>query len=256
MQDEQFELVAGIEEKHWWFLGRRSIIKRIVRQVLPPSQCGGVIDVGCGTGANLAALASDYHCLGIDVSEHAIRLAKRRFPAIQFLCSDLSHVEVRPAPGPRIWLLLDVLEHVEDDVGFLSGLLASMKEGDYLLITVPAYMSLWATHDVTSGHHRRYHRAMLERVWKGAAVHTVFVTYFNVFLFPLIYAVRMYSRLRKKEWGHAGTDLALPKPWLNKLLESVFSSEGAVIDYLLNRGYQTGWPFGASLIALLRKGSK
>ncbi|HTY24524.1 MAG TPA: methyltransferase domain-containing protein [Desulfomonilaceae bacterium] len=256
MRDEQFELHARIEEAHWWFRGRRSIINRIAGHVLPASCRGMIIDIGCGTGANLAALASDHDCLGIDVSENAIRLARQRFSNVEFLHSDLRHLAVPAYQGPRLWLLLDVLEHVEDDISFFSTILSVMEENDHLLMTVPANMSLWSPHDAAHGHYRRYHRAMLEKLWKGREVTVIFVTYFNFFLFPIIYAVRAYNRLRKKEWGEAGTDLDLPGPWLNGVLESIFSSEGAILEYLMKRGRRTGWPFGVSLMALLRKGSK
>ena len=255
MRDEQFELHARIEGIHWWFRGRRSIIRRMISQVLPVSRRGVVIDIGCGTGANLDALASTHDCLGIDVSENAIRLARQRFPNIRFMHTDLRHLVVPNDLGPRIWLLLDVLEHVEDDIGFFSTILAVMEQDDHLLITVPANMSLWSPHDTAHGHYRRYHRAMLERLWKGHEVSVIFVSYFNFFLFPIIYVVRAYNRLRKREWGDAGTDLHLPGPFVNGFLESIFASEGLILSHMVKQGLRTGWPFGVSLMALLRKGS-
>jgi len=123
-------------------------------------------------------------------------------------------------------------------------------------VTVPAHRYLWSPHDENHGHYRRYDKAMLERIWKGRHVHPIFVSYFNFFLFPVIYAVRAYNRWRDKEWGEAGTDLVVPKLWLNGILESIFSSEGAILDSLLKRGRPSGFPIGVSLMALLRKGSK
>ena len=85
MQSAQFQLHADIEERHWWFLARRRILRNVVAQVLPPSPDTIVIDVGCGTGANIAAFAGEYRCVGIDTSAEAIDLARRRFANVQFI---------------------------------------------------------------------------------------------------------------------------------------------------------------------------
>ncbi|HEY2251089.1 MAG TPA: class I SAM-dependent methyltransferase, partial [Planctomycetaceae bacterium] len=85
MQSAQFQLHAEIEERHWWFVARRRILRAIVEQLVPPSSEATVIDVGCGTGANLASLAADYRCIGVDTSSEAIRLARKRFPAVRFI---------------------------------------------------------------------------------------------------------------------------------------------------------------------------
>ena len=85
MQSAQFQLHADIEQRHWWFVGRRRIMARLIAEVLPPSPEALVIDVGCGTGANIAALADHYNCVGIDTSAEATELAQSRFPQVRFL---------------------------------------------------------------------------------------------------------------------------------------------------------------------------
>ena len=86
MQSEQFQLHAEIEERHWWFVARRRIVRQLVETVLPPNAGKTVIDVGCGTGANIAALADGYRTIGIDTSAEAIELARTRFPQTEFTC--------------------------------------------------------------------------------------------------------------------------------------------------------------------------
>ena len=73
MRSEQFELHADIEERHWWFVARRKILGSLIESVLTPSRATTIIDVGCGTGANLAGLAGRYDCVGIDSSSQAVR---------------------------------------------------------------------------------------------------------------------------------------------------------------------------------------
>ncbi len=115
MQTAQFQLHADIEGRHWWFVGRRQIMSRLVAELLPPSPETVIIDVGCGTGANIAALADRYACVGIDTSAEAIELARQRFPQVHFLAGlapdDLGDL----ARQARLILLMDVLEHISDD---------------------------------------------------------------------------------------------------------------------------------------------
>ena len=85
MHSAQFQLHAQIEERHWWFVARRQILTTVVNAVLPPSPETTIVDVGCGTGANLAGLAGQYECIGIDSSSQAIRLASVRYPEVRFI---------------------------------------------------------------------------------------------------------------------------------------------------------------------------
>src|SRR5882724_8247607 len=84
MDQRQFELHAEMELKHWWFLGRRKIVRELIHRALPPSPKALVVDVGCGTGANIAALEGEYDCLGVEPSADAVRLARARFPSVRF----------------------------------------------------------------------------------------------------------------------------------------------------------------------------
>ena len=86
MQTAQFQLQADVEQQHWWFVARRRILQTLIRQLLPPNPTETIVDVGCGTGGNVAALAGDYRCIGIDPSADAIRLARSRFAGVEFVC--------------------------------------------------------------------------------------------------------------------------------------------------------------------------
>lgn len=253
MQTEQFQLHAEIEGRHWWFVARRRIVRRLVGRVLPPSPETTIVDVGCGTGANVAAFADEYRCVGIDTSDEAIRFARERFPAVRFL--------VGRAPGDlgpivseaRLLLLMDVLEHVEDDFAMLSELLASLEPGSHLLVTVPADPSLWSEHDESFGHYRRYERGRLVRVWADLPVTPLLVSCFNARMYPLVRAVRAWNRLRGRASGRAGTDFWLPPGPLNRLLEATFAGEARVLQRVLEGRRTQGYRRGASLVALLRR---
>lgn len=253
MQSAQFQLHAQIERDHWWFVARREILRRLIAEVLPPDPHALVIDVGCGTGANLAALVDRYRCVGIDTSAEAIDFARQRFPGVEF--------RVGYAPGDlgslaaeaRLFLLTDVLEHVPDDFAMLSSLLAAASPGAMFLVTVPADMALWSPHDVSFGHYRRYTKDRLASVWNGLAVHARLLSYFNTRLYPLVRLVREINRRQQRASGHAGTDFAIPTRPLNWLLRRTFSGEQQRLARELSGGKPTGYRRGVSLVALLER---
>jgi SAM-dependent methyltransferase len=259
MQDEQFALHADIEDKHWWFVARRQILRDVIRAVLPPKKNKLVIDVGCGTGANIAYLADEYRAIGIDTNESAIQHAKERFQGVEFVRGfapqDLGGRE-READ---LFLLTDVIEHVPDDFQFVSTLLENAKPGSYALITVPALMSLWSPHDVSFGHYRRYDRERFRKVWEGLPLNERLVSYYNSRLYPVVRGARALSRLRGSSWGKGSTDFDMPAPFVNTTLTNLFAGEaGPLLASLRPEGSDAplALPFGAgvSLIALIQRG--
>ncbi|MGE0610031.1 MAG: class I SAM-dependent methyltransferase [Pirellulales bacterium] len=252
MQSEQFELHADIEQRHWWFVARRRILKALVAEVLPQSPETVVVDVGCGTGANIAALADQYRCVGIDTSTDAIEFARQRFPDVQFrqgfAPEDLGEI----ASQAGLFLLTDVLEHVPDDFALLSKLLAAAKPGAYFLITVPADLSLWSEHDESFGHYRRYDEARLKQVWKGLAVTPLLTSYYNSRLCPIVRMSRAASRRRGKAGGQAGTDFWMPSAPANWALTTIFSGESRRLLKVI-RDQSGGFRSGVSLVAMLRR---
>lgn len=252
MQTDQFQLHAEIESRHWWFCGRRRIVRRLLAEIAAPHTGRRIVDVGCGTGANIAGLADAYTCHGIDPSSEGIRLARERFPAVQFTCGlapDAFGPEERAAD---VMLAMDVMEHVPDDFLFASGLLGTLKPGGYLLVTVPADETLWSPHDVNFGHYRRYTRARLERVWAGLPVTPLLVSHSMARLLPAVRVVRAVNRWRGRAAGAAGTDFAMLPAWINRRLENTFAGEADRLVAAM-REPRHAYPRGVSLIAILRR---
>ena len=252
MHEAQYDLHAEIEDRHWWFAGRRAIVKRLLERVVPPRSDALIIDVGCGTGANLAALAASYRCLGIDESAQAIDHARTRFPKVEFVCQGGVADGADRFSGASAVLLMDVLEHVEDDVSMLSQVLAPLQPGTNVIITVPADESLWSIHDESFGHWRRYDLDRLRATWAGLPVEERLVSYYNARLFPVIKAVRTLSRWRGRPAGRAGTDFAMPPKPFNGWLEQVFAGEARALEQGVDSGAVAA-KRGASLIAILRR---
>jgi trans-aconitate methyltransferase len=253
MQTEQYQLHASLEDRHWWFTARRRIMRELVHHVLPCSRSTLVVDVGCGTGANVEALAHDFDCVGIDPSPEAIALARRRFPKCHFVCGH--------APGDlgalmgqaRLVLLMDVLEHVPDDFAFLSSLLAASSRGTYFLLTVPANPTFWSAHDESNGHYRRYDVGRLQSLCAELPVVTLLMSHYNARLYPIASAVRSWSQWRGRATGRAGTDVSLPPAAIDAALGTIFAGESRVLLDVLRGQRHQGYASGLSLVALLRR---
>lgn len=234
-------------------MGRRKILLDIASALVPPSPERLVIDVGCGTGANAAAFAHNYRCVGIDVSEEAIEAAKKRFPRVEFICGAAPDALGELAGQADLFVVSDVIEHIEDEVAFVSDLVAAMKPGGFLLITVPADPELWTQHDESFGHFRRYLPDTLREVWSGLPVTEVAVAAFNTRLYGAIKAVRFLNRKLGRTSGAAGTDFAIPLAPLNRALTSVLGGESRRLVEGLRSGKHFQPARGVSLVAVLRR---
>ncbi len=228
-------------------------MRRLLRRLVPPAKEALVVDVGCGTGANVAALARDYECLGLDPSEEAVSFARSRFPDVKFVCGAAPE-GLEPFRGrARVVLLMDVLEHIDDDREFLSRIVAAVNPGAVVFITVPAGESLWSEHDVSFGHFRRYSSESLRALWAELRVSPIICSYYNARLFPLVKLVREVTRRRGRALGRAGTDFTTPPAFVNRALYRVFAGEAGVLTALCNGGRARGYRRGVGLVAALRK---
>jgi SAM-dependent methyltransferase len=253
MQSAQFDLHAQIEDRHWWFVARRTILRRIVEAVVPADAGRLVLDVGCGTGANLGALAGGYQCVGIDTSAQAIELARSRFPRIEFR-HGYAPGEVRDVlDRASLVLLTDVLEHVPDDFSLFSSLLAATRPGTYFLVTVPADASLWSRHDESFGHYRRYDAERLKRVWQDLPATCLLTSHYNSRLYPAVKLVRWWNRRRGEAHGAAGTDFSMPLGPVNRCLEWILADESRRLLGLVSGRRHNAYGQGVSLVALVRR---
>lgn len=253
MDQRLFDLHATLEDHHWWFVGRRRVVRALVEAILPPKQGGTIVDVGAGTGGNAASFADCYRVLALEPSGTAVRLARARHPGVTFIQGDDPAV-LRPDPDwHSVYLLMDVAEHVEDDHLLLSRLIGAMRPGSHLIVTVPSDPSLWSSHDVNFGHHRRYTPARLESTWEGLPVEVRLFVDFNRRLAPLIRVARTLARALAGT-GSGRTDLSAPIPVVNRILTTILAGE----RHAMARALQYGPPRpptgrGVSLCALLRR---
>ncbi|MEM1007452.1 MAG: methyltransferase domain-containing protein [Myxococcota bacterium] len=251
MDKAQFELNAKLETSHWWFMGRRQILRALIEALVPPNAQHKIVDIGCGTGANIALLQDAYTCVGIDPSERAIELARERFPHTSFLCASQPE-DLEPSyRDAKLYMLCDVLEHVPDDFVLLSTWLSYAQPGSYFLLTVPAEPALWSKHDQAHGHFRRYTLPRFEHLWTGLPVQTKLLTFFNARLYPLIAMIRRLNQWLYRSGREVSSDVTMPHHWINKVLTSLFAGEQQRLLHTLKGA--SGYSKGLSLIALLER---
>ncbi|HMA36804.1 MAG TPA: methyltransferase domain-containing protein [Chloroflexia bacterium] len=247
MHKEFYAEYYQIEDRHWWFIGRRQIFlqildKYLVRRLGPPPR--RILDVGCGTGTMIGYLARYGQAEGIDMDADAVEFCHQRG------VRQVQQVTSLPLPFPDasfdLVTALDVLEHIDDDRAMLRELYRILRPGGLFLLSVPAYRFLWGAQDEVSHHKRRYVAPeMRERlITTGFRVRRL--SYFNTLLFPAIAAVRV---LRPYRPGAATlkSDFTLTRPGpANTLLGRLFALEAPVI---------TRWslPFGVSILGLAAK---
>lgn len=227
------------DERHWWFLGRRAVLRSVLKAAFP---LGGLrlVEIGCGSGALLETAAEFGEVVGVEASPDFLEVARRR--GFSVLPGSLPDRLPLPAESFDGVLLLDVLEHIEDDRAALQALARVLRPGGLLVCTVPAYSWLWSAHDEALGHQRRYTRRALTLVARAAGFRPMRVSYFNTLLAPPVVVVRLLRRWR----GRRGHDLARPAPLLNGLLGRIFSWEAALLRW-------TNLPFGVSILMVARR---
>jgi SAM-dependent methyltransferase len=233
--------MSAIEDSHWWFVSRRLILSRLISKLkLPPD--AKILDAGSGTGGNIAMLSQHGKVFPMELNHTAREIAlKLKNEAIEpgFLPNNIPFKDLKF----DLIVLLDVLEHVEDDIASLLSLKSRLKESGWLLITVPAYPWLWSRHDESNHHKRRYILRGLRRVSKNAGLRVYYISYFNSILFPLIAGMRLLKNIFK--FG-SDSDLSMPSKFTNKILRLLFQSE----YYLLDK-YRL--PFGVSIVMIAQK---
>jgi SAM-dependent methyltransferase len=243
MREDFYADYFRLEDRHWWFVGRRKILLALLdRYVGPDSGTRRVLDVGCGTGSMLGYLSRYGSPEGVDSEEAAISFCRERgLPGVS-----VAAVPPLPFPDGRFDLVtaFDFLEHVDDDEGALAEVRRVLSPGGTFFVTVPAYRFLWGNQDRISHHRRRYTASALRDRLISAGLNPRRVTYFNTLLFPPIAAVRLGRRLWPSD-GRPRSDLEMTAETglSNRVLATLFAAEARV---LLRRDL----PFGVSVLAI------
>jgi len=240
----EYEKMARLEERYWWFVGRRFIVRNLIRRFWKPQTNPALIlDLGCGTGGSFPLLRNWGVVVGLDNSYIALRLARRR--GMNRLV--LGDAQLLPFGENRFDLVtvLDVLEHLDNDCQALREIWRVLKPGGAVVFTVPAFMSLWSVHDIALAHKRRYlYREIHDEVVK-AGFTLRHLSYAICPLLPVVFVFRKVQNLLMRNKEPATALIELPEP-LNRSLIALLQLEAALIP-------SVRLPFGVSLVGFAEK---
>jgi SAM-dependent methyltransferase len=243
MQQHTYSIMYEVEGTHWWFAGRRRIIGGFVEEICRNLKMDRprILDVGCGTGANLELLSRFGEAEGVDVSEAALAFCRAR---------GLENVrrgaaEKLPYEDGSFDLVtaLDVVEHLDDDVAGLREMRRVLSKSGRALLFVPAFMFLWGVQDDVSHHRRRYTLSGLRRVVREAGFEVERATYANISFFAPILAGRLLMRaigLRPASENNINIGA------LNGLLGRVLGAESSLLR-------RVNFPLGVSALCVARR---
>jgi SAM-dependent methyltransferase len=240
-----FETLPLVEDRHFWFLARREVVREALLRHVPDAASRALFDIGCGSGGLLGFLERHVPLAGgCDGHRLGLEIARRRTSAPLLLVND-----DRPPPlgaGQSLLAMFDVLEHIDDDAGTLRFLWGALAPGGVLVLTVPAHMFLFGEMDRLARHRRRYSRGELRGKLERAGFEVRRLTYFMAPLVPLLLLFRQADRLLGA-LGHRSrartTQEVSVVPVFNEVMSAVL-----LLERLWLRRFSL--PVGSSLIAV------
>ena len=251
MNAQEYERMFRLEDSYWWFVGRHHLVLTFLKEKYGKRTDLKILDIGCGTGAMSQKLECFGEVTSADFSPLALDFCRRR---------NLSHIREADAmnlPFPDasydVIVALDILEHLPDDQAAMRQFCRVLKPGGYVVATVPAYQSLWSSHDVALMHYRRYVAREVRDRFVAAGLTITRLSYAMTLLYPVVWAVRRASILKSKRGGASDDPNAAPKAslvavprFLNRLLIGLLALENVLIR-------RVRLPFGLSVFCLAQK---
>ncbi|MDF1800440.1 MAG: class I SAM-dependent methyltransferase [Planctomycetota bacterium] len=232
----------AIEGRHWWFRGKRRLLAPLVARMLRGRGPGArVLEVGCGTGGNLAHFAPKHplkRFFGLDFDPGATHFTKLKSDAgpVPFTAVRGDGLRLPFRPGCMDGALaLDIVEHFEDDDAVMAELFRVLAPGACLVLSVPAWPSLWSPHDDFLHHKRRYRPDELRELIRRSGFELTEVRGFNFLLLPPIWLVRWLKRKRAGRGATPSSETSgstdffnLPRP-IEACLAGLFVIEAALV---------------------------
>jgi SAM-dependent methyltransferase len=242
MQIDLERQTHAVEDWHWWYVGRRRVLAQVMGD-LALRRDAAILDAGCGSGRNLVDFAALGTVTGLEPAAESLALARDR---------NVGNVVEGTLDGAlpfdddtfALATALDVIEHLDDDVGALRELRRVVAPDGRLLVTVPCYPWLWSSHDVVNQHRRRYTKRTLHRAAFLAGWEPVRTLHFNMLLLPVAAVARLLERPGRESDGVS--DLERTPRALNSALRWPLYAEA----WLIGKGVNP--PAGLSLLCVMR----
>ena len=217
MDLKETEVLGGDIAGHWYYRAKAAAMLRL----LGPAPIDSVLDVGAGSGFFSRHLldntnAAEATC--VDPNYEREHVEQQNGKPIRF-------VHQATQFGGHLVLMMDVLEHVPDDLALLSEYVALAPRGSRFLITVPAFRWMWSGHDVFLGHYRRYTLAEIDALIAKAGLKRIQSGYYYGLTLPLAAAVRFARKLTQKASTEAVSDMRPHSKTVNAMLWAISKAE-------------------------------
>jgi SAM-dependent methyltransferase len=245
MERSEYETMAAVEARHWWYGGMRAVAAALLDEVYAARRDLCILDAGCGTGGNVRFLRRYGSVRGVDIAPEALEhggpqlsgaLARGSVLALPFASNSFDLVTS-----------FEVLYHraVPDESPALAEARRVLRPGGRLLIRLPAFELLRGKHDRAVHGRRRYTAREVRELLTAAGFAVERLSYVNALLLPLPLAQRLLERALPAV-ERDDSDLTMPAPALNELLRWPLALEAA----WLARG--RSFPAGLSVICRAR----
>lgn len=250
-----FNTLHAMQERHFWYLGRHRFLLGALDRYRPTgAPPWAAVDLGGGVGGWVRYLADRrpgrFQPLALaDSSRVALRMAGPVLPAdVQRYQVDLMNLGWRECWDAAF--LLDVIEHLPDDLRALREASRALRSGGLLLVTTPALPQFWSYNDDVAHHLRRYTRRDFARLADEAGLQLLDARYFMFLLSPLYWLARRRPGIAKMTEAQR-RDLVIrahqiPASPINELLAVTFAAETPL-------GHRIRFPWGTSILGVFRK---
>ena len=221
---------------HWWFQSRKNIIEKIIKKNAKKKKLK-ILDFGSGSGVNLSMLSKYGHVSIFETHKETQKYLKNLYKGTKFQVINSLNTHKFD-----LILMADVLEHIKNDKKQIKLLFKKLKKNGKILLTVPAFKSLFTHKDIILGHYRRYNIREIKEIFKKFRI--LKLTYFNFFLFIPIALSLIFFKILKSNF----IDSVEKKPnyIINFILFIIFNTESKVINTF-------NFPFGISILGLFEK---
>ena len=226
-------------EKHWWWRARAELIIETLQRLRPSTGWDYILDVGCGEGLFFSRLRQFGLVEGI---EPAWRMENERNADGNHIYTCSFDQNFQPPHKYSLILMLDVLEHLQDPIGALRHARELLEPNGTILITVPAFRTLWTNHDVLNHHFTRYTKAGLGQLTASAGLRIIEARYFFHWLYVAKFIVHIFEHA-----FHPESKLPhVPRAGINRFLYMISRAEQKLFGKL-------PIPIGSSLMAVVER---
>ena len=223
----EFELaeLSSVEERHWWFVERRELLRIWITKNYIDSDTISIIDVGAGVGRQAKMLVDDFQMdvTVVEKSDFGAMLCKEK--KLKTIQADATNLPLESDTFSAA-IAMDILEHIEDDSAAVAEIYRILKPDGIFFVTVPAFRFMWSSHDESVSHVRRYEFKEIREKLESIGFKIIKIRFWNSLLFiPAVFQRVIFSN---------SADLKMPNKFLNYIFSKIIRLErnSRIVKYL------------------------